>query len=287
MQASLVAQLGEQNQIKPRKLSRSGLFLGLTVCSLLLHGVLLGLPWPEVEFSEEATSPSPPDPELAMDVAILPSGTLQQPGSEESAPTEQPPDPPAATPERSPQTTSPQAAPSSPPAELDQRPPTPLPITEPPPPPSSPVDELPPESGSSDPLESDPVTPPTLQERLQDVGAYQHDGTKNLGVGVITEGATWAVAGQTYPSKADTLELPYELGDTCLDNAPLRGTLMVVVDEVGNFMRGPEVISSTGYDVLDDYAEDFVRTGKYRLPEEGGPKAYSVDIEVLYPDTCP
>ncbi|NEQ44907.1 MAG: hypothetical protein F6K00_15610 [Leptolyngbya sp. SIOISBB] len=277
-------QLGEQNQIKTRKRSRSGLFIGLIAFSVLAHGVLLGLPWPEVEFNPEVADPVLEDTsESAIEVAILPAGTVQRSDEGEPTSTEPASESAESVVARSPQPASPQSAPPPPP-DPDQIPPTPLPTPEPP---TDPTDELPPESGSSGLSDPDPVTPPTLEERLQDVAAYQHDGTKNLGSGVITEVANWAVAGQTYPAKADTLELPYELGDTCLDNAPLRGTLMVVVDEVGNFMRGPEVISSTGYDVLDDYAEDFVRTGKYRLPDDGGPKAYSVDIEVLYPDTCP
>ncbi len=88
------------------------------------------------------------------------------------------------------------------------------------------------------------------------------------------------------PSIADPLSLPYELGATCLDEPPLRGTLMVVVDEVGNFRRGPTVVSSTGYAILDEQAEAFVRTGQYRLPEGNEPKAYAVNIEVAYPAAC-
>lgn len=282
IQASLVEQLGEQNPIQPRQRSRSGLFVGLIACSVLAHGVFLGLPWPEVEFNPEVADPVLEDAsESAIDVAILPPGTVQRSDeveSVETTPSAEVVAEPAVT--RSPQPTSPQAVPPPVPDQI-------APTTQPPEQSPGSVDELPPEPGTPGLSDPDPVPPATLQERLQDVTAYQHDGTKNLGDDTFIEAQNWAVTGQIYPSKADPMELPYELGDTCLDHAPLRGTLMVVVDEVGNFRRGPEVISSTGYDVLDDYAEDFVRTGQYRLPDEGEPKAYSVDVQVLYPSTCP
>ncbi len=285
VQANLVQHLSSQNVVRTK--SRSRLFLAIVAVSVLAHGVVLGLPWPETQPSQEPPAPLPEsDPEAVVDVAILPPEVLKPPVEEAVEPSEETsvaPESPAQATERSAESPSPLPTPSQP---LESPPPPPQQPSEPTTPVPNPADELPPEPGSRD-LTEPVVTPPaTLQERLRDLNEYQHDPNKNLGSGAITAIQSWAVPGQVYPSKADTLELPYSLGEACLPAPPLRGTLMVVTDEVGNFVRGPEVISSTGYDILDEQAEEFVTKGDYRLPEDFEAKAYSVDIEVLYPDDC-
>jgi len=277
----VVAQLSSHKLIRIN--SRSRYFLAVVVLSVLAHGVVLGLPWPATEAPEEPPATAAErDPSAMMDVAILPADRLR-PAVEaaiEPTPSEAPPAPgPVVEPPPPPPTNSP-PPPSQP---VTTPPPTPTePPTDPTPPGPDPLNELPPEPGSSG-LTS---PPPTFQEPLQDPGEYQYDGTKNLGDATITISQSWAVEGQVLPEKVATLELPYELETTCLDEPPLRGTLMVVTDEVGNFVRGPEVISSTGYAILDEQAEEFVSEGQYRLPEDFEAKAYSVDIEVLYPQAC-
>ncbi|MEM1280385.1 MAG: hypothetical protein AAGG53_10295, partial [Cyanobacteria bacterium P01_H01_bin.152] len=272
--------------LKLQKQSRSRLFGGLIACSLLAHGLLLGLPWPAVEFSQEAMEP-PPDPESVMDVAILPSETLPPPANEESTLAEPPANPATEAPSSAvaPSSESDPIESTAPPPELNPNTPPTLPVTEPPLSSNS-IDGLPSEPGSANLSETNPITPPTLQERLQDVTAYEHDGTKNLGDDAFIIAQAWAVAGQPFPAKADVMQLPYELGETCLNNPPLRGTLMIVVDATGHFMRGPEVISSTGYSILDEQAKAMMQSREYTLSNPDEPRAYSVDIEVLYPHTC-
>lgn len=301
MQASLLKQFGRQANRRSLRFSRSGVFVALTAFSLLAHGVVLGLPWPEAEVSQAESTPSAEPGAEAMDVAILPSSALKPPRAD--------------TPERAadkPRDRRPQSAQAAPPRTVERAPqPPPPPVDEPPTPPpdmpktepaaadpqlpplpdeaddADPITDLPDEPGSGTLGSPDPAPPRSLAERLQDVTAYTHDGSKNLGNGAITVAQGWAAEGQTYPDKAEPMELPYELGTACLDNPPLRGTLMVVLDASGAFIRGPEVISSTGYDILDEQAVERVRSLTYTLPDRDETKAYSVDIVVLYPDSCP
>jgi hypothetical protein len=287
VQVNFVVQLSSPKLIG----TRSRYFLAVVVLSVLAHGMVLGLPWPEPEMPPEPPAPPEPESTAVMDVAILPTDRLRPPVDQ---PVEPPAEPSVQTPEveaRSPEPArSPTTAPPRPSPQVETPPPTPPePTTEPPPPGPDPVNELPPEPGSSG-LTS-PPPPPTFQERLQDPGEYQYDSAQHFDLDenpgqAFSLYADWTVAGQTVPSLADPLQLPYELGATCLDEPPLRGTLMVIVDEVGNFRKGPEVVSSTGYAILDEQAENFVRTGEYRLPEGSEPKAYAVNIEVLYPAEC-
>jgi hypothetical protein len=154
--------------------------------------------------------------------------------------------------------------------------------------PPDPLVELPPEPGTSDLSEPEPPPPPTLAEQLQDPSAYQYDGRKSLDqLTATTESMSWAVEGQALPSKVDPMELPYQLATHCLDTPPTMGLLMVVVDAEGNFLRGPEVISSTGYRVLDEQAVEQVKNGDYALPDRTAPRAYSVEVKVQYPESCP
>jgi hypothetical protein len=126
-----------------------------------------------------------------------------------------------------------------------------------------------------------------LAEQLQDPSAYQYDTRKSLDeAAAVTELLNWVAPGQTYPAKATPLELPYRLGDTCLDTPPLVGLMMVVLDREGAVVRGPEMISSTGYAVLDEQALAQVQAGVYTFPSDETSKAYSVDVIVQYPATC-
>jgi hypothetical protein len=140
--------------------------------------------------------------------------------------------------------------------------------------------------GSSDLTESELPIPP-LAEQLQDPTAYDYDGRKSLGLLAASQALqNWKGEGQSLPAKLAPMELPYQLGDHCLDTAPTLGLLVVLVAPDGTFLKGPEVISSTGYTVLDDQAKALVEAGDYSLPQDDNVKAYSVEINVLYPETC-
>lgn len=261
--------------------------------------MVLGLPVPEAKQDDVLTAPEPSaETGTVMEVALLPDRDLAPAAVESPAEPEPLPDKvmlpeaqePIAAPERSisPRSTDPIPSVAESPPGL---PPMDEPVAEPTPPselPPDPLTELPPEPGSSDLSEPEPPPLPTLAEQLQDPTAYQYDGRKSLNqVAAATESMNWAVAGQTLPSKVDPMELPYQLANHCLDNAPVLGLLMVVVDAEGNFLRGPEVISSTGYRVLDEQAVEQVKQGDYVLPDRDAPKAYSVEVKVQYPESCP
>jgi len=275
---------------------------GLTALSIALHGIVLGLPITESDQAELPTSSPPPAEEGAvMDVAILPSESLSLPAVEEppadqtpSKPPREPVQPPAAPVARSQPAVPPTPVTSpSPTADVTDLDPTTEPEVEPNPEPlpressDDPVAELPDEPGSSEITEPALPAPPTLAEQLRDPAAYQYDGNKSLGFLEVTQTLqNWVPDGQPLPSKVDTLELPYQLAEACLDNAPTLGLLVVVMAPDDTFLKGPEVISSTGYSVLDEQAKAMVEAGEYTFPERDQPKAYSVEVEVIYPDAC-
>lgn len=256
----------------------------LTIASLLGHGLLLGLPWPAVEKATEPDESLEPQPEAVINVAILPAeqqtaqtsaaaspaAEITEPGQVDAAASAEPIAPLEPPPVTTPPPEPPSEAPESPRPETDPTLPAEPPI----------------EAGTEDLTPPESESTPTLEDRLKDAATYQYDGKKHLGSDAIGIAQQWAVSGQPYPAKAELLELPYQLGTTCLNTPPQRGTLMVVVNANGDFERGPEVISSTGYDILDEQAEAMVLSREYTLPEENELMAYSVDIAVQYPNEC-
>jgi hypothetical protein len=150
--------------------------------------------------------------------------------------------------------------------------------------PSPNVNELPDEPGTV----STTPTPLSLDQQLQDPVAYQYDGSGILPVGEqSTKLLTWTTPGQLLPSKADPLIVPYSLGDRCLDPSPVDGVLVVIVDKDQTLLRGPEVLSSTGYLLLDEKAKEMVISQGYTFPAEEKAVAYSLTIQVSYLETCP
>lgn len=275
---------------------------GLTALSIALHGVVLGLPITQSDQAELPASPMPPSEEGAvMDVAILPSESLSPPAVKEPPADQTPPESPrepvqpsATSVARSQPAVPPNPVTSpSPIADVPNTDPTTEPEVEPNPEPlpressEDPVAELPDEPGSSEITEPALPAPPTLAEQLRNPAAYQYDGNKSLGFLEVTQTLqNWVPDGQPLPSKVDPLELPYQLAEACLDNAPTLGLLVVVMAPDDTFLKGPEVISSTGYAILDEQAKAMVEAGEYTFPERDQPKAYSVEVEVIYPDAC-
>lgn len=263
----------------------------LTTASVAVHGLLLGLPMPSQEIADEPES-LPLNPTRVMDVAVLPPTTQANEEADEE------PQPAAIKPEesvrRSPQ---PPQTPTAPVASE----PEPLPETDPTAPSDAadtaldtsdeegdPLDGLPIDQGSGALTEHTTNEPLSLEEQLQDLNAYQYDGRKSLGfLEANTELLQWGVGDQTLPSKVEPLEVPYRLADQCLDTAPELGLLVVVLNPDGTIARGPEVISSTGYGVLDEQAKAIVTEQAYPFPERDQTRAYSVEVKVIYPDSCP
>lgn len=277
----------------------------LILGSLGLHILALKMPWPSFEpDSFPGMVSSNVDEQTTMNVAILPPQSLEAAASAEleAAPNlelptktqraaaapiaDPPPDGEAAR--------SPQAAP--PPRPEEPPPPRDQPTTPEQPPSASsiaenqdspPIDDLPEESGLGG-VSVPPQAPPTPPNPLQDATAYQYDGRKSLGqaeVAMISLG--WVAEGQTLPSKVDPIELPYQLGEQCLDVPPAMGLMMAVLNVDGSFQRGPEIVSSTGYAVLDQQAKALVESGEYGFPKRDEARAYSIEVKVLYPSNCP
>jgi hypothetical protein len=109
-----------------------------------------------------------------------------------------------------------------------------------------------------------------------------------LGFGeVSTKLLGWATTtGQTLPSKVEPLAVPYPLDQHCLAQPPVPGVLVVVMAADDTILQGPEVVSSTGYAVLDEKAKEDVRAGKITFPDRDQAKAYSMEITVQYPIDC-
>lgn len=300
MKKSIVKYLGWKLMQAKSGASSSWMMMGLMAASLAVHGLVLGLPLPE---SAPTVTPEPPAAEAGsgptMDVAIVPDAALgrippEPPLVQTDTPSidaqvaepkvaaERSPAVPAMTPPVAPVVPT-SAASAAPPVQAS--PPEPLPTT--PDLPPDPLTELPAEPGSGSLTAPEPPAPPTLAEQLQDPNAYQYDGRKSLDqVTATMESMNWVAEGQTLPSKVEPMELPYQLAEHCLDPAPELGLLMVVLDAEGNFLRGPEVISSTGYAVLDQQAVIWLQEGNYTLPERDAPKAYSIEVKVQYPEDC-
>jgi hypothetical protein len=278
--------------------------VGLTVVSVAVHGLVLGLPMPGADEAEVSFLPeSGSETSTVMDVAILPkrdlAPTVVEPPAEPKSKLDETVRPAAPASTSVPEIANPPRLPAEPLPSVADSPPAVPPVdesgaesgaepTSPSELPPDPLAELPPEPGTRDLSEPEPPPPPTLAEQLQDPSAYQYDGRKSLDqLTATTESMSWAVEGQALPSKVDPMELPYQLAAHCLDTPPAMGLLMVVVDAEGNFLRGPEVISSTGYRVLDEQAVEQVKNGDYALPDRTAPKAYSVEVKVQYPESCP
>jgi hypothetical protein len=82
----------------------------------------------------------------------------------------------------------------------------------------------------------------------------------------------------------EPLRLDYSLPQ-CLPTPPAEGRLGIVVNPSGELDRLPDVLASTGYEVLDEKAKEMV--AQYPLPTVETWTAYGVSVVVDYdPATC-
>ncbi|HEY9877192.1 MAG TPA: hypothetical protein V6D29_01990 [Leptolyngbyaceae cyanobacterium] len=267
---------------KPR---RFNLALGapLLLVSLALHSVVLSLPMPGQETDQENAPveigntaepqaikvvkfPSnPPPKQQAAQPSRLPAKARLAP---QTSPTAVQPAAPAPAQPQAPAPKPPEEAPSAP-------------AQQPPEPPADPPSEPP-----SEPLPAEPP-PLTLAQRLQDPTAYAYNNrTKSAEVG-IQDFLGWYnslskdVYGDPMPgsNSIEPLRIQYPL-NTCLVAPPELGRLGVVVDAVGAVISQPEILASTGYDVLDEQA--LAAVTHYTFPTTGKVTAYGLPIEVEY-----
>jgi hypothetical protein len=256
------------------------LFLGtpLLLVSLALHGLVLSLPMPgQQDSAEEISDPGDPQaPPDAIQVSRLPA-LPNQPA---------PPPPEAST----------QAAPAQPaaarPAPTAARPAAPVKAQ---PQTAAPAAVDPDEQAAVDPpapSELAPlpveVPPPTLAERLLDPAAYRANNLARAAEEGTSDFLNWYVALSSQGDgpapgmgtrNLEPLRIPYPL-QTCLTPAPVEGRLGVIVNADGTAHREPEILSSTGYDVLDDQAKAVI--SNYPFPAEGALMAYGLPVVVEY-----
>ncbi len=262
----------------------------LVLASIALHVGVLMLPWPEEQAIEpEAPEPTELDEPPLMDVAVLPDGWLEDTtvaATEEAANSAQPVQTAARDRQQTP------ASNPSPQPEAEAVPTTqPEPPTEPPPestdePDPGAIGELPPEDGRPPPGGPTPPPPKTLDEKLRDRVEYIFSVIGIRGEGDVSSElwSSWKAEGQVFPEKVDPLEVPYLL-DGCLDQAPRSGSLALILDADGTPLKGPKMLSSTGYPLLDEKALELVKT--HTFPDRTQAKGYSLEVQVQYPDDCP
>ncbi|MEM6424834.1 MAG: hypothetical protein AAF728_06715 [Cyanobacteria bacterium P01_D01_bin.128] len=253
----------------------------MLLLSIAAHGaVLFFVPIPEVQPEENvATEPLPEDAET-IEVVRLPKPP--QPQSEGRSESEEIPE---AQPKQQPQPAPTQAAKA--PTPLDSQPET-----------QGRTDDRPDNSDDSnysdtnDQINGDDDREPTLAEKLEDIGYYQYSEAGTSQVEAIAYLGGWTDelknAGLGYEkSDPENIKIPYLLTG-CLNNPPSEyASLGVIVAASGDIEGEPEILGSTGYSLLDQFALEKIRT-EFSFPNASERKAYLVGIEVEnYADQCP
>ena len=245
----------------------------LILVSIGLHGLVLALPMPSLVEPTPEIEAVPDEPEV-IQVVTLPK-TVTEPKSAEPPPPEPLPEPP---PEEI-AITDPeileeiQEEPEEPEAEPDsQGGPNP--------------DEDDPEDDEDN---SDDEPEPTLDQRMANAENYSRFDGDRVGDDVVTNRLR-EITMQTsvLPSLLKSLqaELPaivVPLQD-CLPNPPGRSvSVMARVDAAGALEGTPELLNSTGYEVLDEKAMEIASQASYVQHHSlGESKTYSFRIEVDY-----
>ncbi|MEO1093930.1 MAG: hypothetical protein AAFX01_03400 [Cyanobacteria bacterium J06638_28] len=281
---------------QPSRRSASPWVIAIVVAaSTAAHGALLGLPWPfesePFELSEPVLSELD-DPSL-MDIAVLPRSLLASENvaaadADEEAALEVTPQPRTTDSEPEPepslsQEPEPELEPELEPASKPEPESEPLP-TLPGEDDADPVGALPEESGLT------PGSTPsikTLDEKLSDRSEYIFSSFGIVKPGAIgPELINWVAPGQTFPEKVDPLEVPYRLTGECLSSAPVSGTLSIILEPDNTPQKGPKILSSTGYPLLDEKALELVAA--HPFPDRTEAKGYSLEVRVVgYPAHCP
>lgn len=273
----------QKTVLKPR---RFNLVWGapLLLVSLALHGVVLSLPMPGQETTQEeapekigntsepqaikvARLPSAPPPQSIQPVEPSVKARVLPQTPVAAQPVTQPqPQAPAPKPKVAPTPTPPEDLPKDPPGD---------------PPPEPPVEP------SADPLPAQPP-PLTLAERLQDPAAYAYNNRTRSAEAGTQDFIDWysRLSSDVYGAppmpgskSIEPLRIQYPL-NTCLATPPELGRLGVVVDAAGAVVPHPEILASTGYDVLDEQA--LAAVTHYTFPTTGMVTAYGLPIQVEY-----
>ena len=245
----------------------SFIFLGLATA---LHGLAFVVPWPDaepVEAPEVVLEPELP----AISTSQLPPGAPEpksqatEAAAKSALPNQAAPARQASTnrPDPSPQKLAAEAAETE---ETNESGDTENPN----------IGDLPPETGlgqstGGDPLTvpSDPLTAPSLEERLQDPTAYVKDGEptgqRTISISAIPAWTT-LIEGQLGflppPITLHPVEFSVDYALNCqepLSVAPEKGTLGIVLGESNEILMGPDTLGTSGYSLFDEQAEEQVQ----------------------------
>ncbi len=252
----------------------------LVLLSLGLHGVVLSMP--VTDRSPDAES-LPEESHTATDVIDV----VQLPATPEAATPEPEPEPMLAvapTPAPPPQVSQPTAPPT--PTQA------PAPAAAPPTPEESEAlaPAAPPEPTPQ------PSAPLTTAERLRTPSEYEYvnrnksltaDNFRRFTFDVVP-GWIEAVSQDLGPDvtpelgkEQSPLSIQYPL-TTCLPDPPAEGLVGVIVNADGSLMQTPELLDSTNYPVLDDYALEQAAQQSFEPHTSSEPRAHWLPVKVIY-----
>ncbi len=250
----------------------------LVMVSIGLHGLVLALPLPDL-VEEKTETPDPSETEVIQVVTLPKLATapesLQSPVPD---PVEPPLEPPAV---------------EEPVEDIVLTAPEILEETEPEPVEDSEWEE---NSGIEDyqsdlgNAEDEATNEPTLEQRLATLDSYHNFDNTRVGDNAAL-GRLGAIAQQKgFPTIFDDLEqslspITVPLQD-CLDNPPGESVSVVVeIGPDGTLMGEPELLNSSGYDVLDEKVLVTAREANYAAYHSTGEsKLYSFAIQIAYED---
>ncbi|MFE4107979.1 hypothetical protein [Almyronema epifaneia] len=126
-----------------------------------------------------------------------------------------------------------------------------------------------------------------LEDKLKDIRFYSYSAnwtTEGEATGRFSEWvAELSLNYGLFPTRlADPLVLPYE-PTKCLSPEPVLASVGVIVDPAGQLVEEPELLKSTGYDILNQKA--LVEAQKQSFPAGNAVKAYSLEVQVQYDAT--
>ncbi len=254
----------------------------LLLLSLGLHGVVLSMP-----VTERSPEVEPlPATEHALDLTTDAIDVVQLPASPE-APTPEPEPvpvasaPPAPPPPVSPPAVPPVPSPSAPPPADVPTPATPAPETS--------------DSPTPDPT-PEPSEPLTTAERLRTPSEYEYinrnksltaDDFERFTFEVVPgwiEAVSQNLGQDVAPDlgkEQPTLSIQYPI-TTCLPAPPAEGLVGVIVKADGSLMQAPELLDSTNYPVLDDYALEQAAEKSFEPHNSPSPLARWLTVKVVY-----
>jgi hypothetical protein len=309
--------LSQQRRLAQRQswLRGGGLFVAI---SLGLHWVVLQMPLPEspepdLRVTLESSPEPMADPTATMDVVRLP---LPAPTATPTTPPTNPspspslslaPQPPllAQTPRAIPRPQVPPVVTTPSPETMVLEPQAPTVEPQVPAATQPPEETQSPEATQAPAVSQEPSTPPLPVTEPAEPAApagFQYNGqakaveTSEIGISLWYYDQPWSLDYPLHPTELPSLTVTYT-ETACLSPAPASGLLVVFLNPDGSFTEpggtigaNPLLVSSTGYDELDERALTAAQTydaTDFMNPDVQIPKGYALEVEVEYnSQTC-